>query len=202
MENHGSVAAVGQNNLTAFLRNIPSLAGNESELTEVTQVVRTFYYPQAQNDSQVIEDVVTETHLLILSAELWGAAMLEAGLTRVFRYTYGVSISQSRAWHSSESKQIQLTPLSPLIHGCISWLSLWNPEPHAELTWSNTFQTAIADFIKDPTSSPPRNWPKYLAYEGNVESGNFVQAVATDSPCTRIACDELWNELLVNGVED
>ncbi|KAJ7625743.1 Carboxylesterase [Roridomyces roridus] len=198
LENDGSVAAVGQNNLTAFLEiNIPGLAGNESELAEVTQVVRSLY-PQAQNESQVIEDAVTDFGFRC-PAELWSAAMLEAEVTSVFRYTYGAVFADLQlfpnagAWHSSE--------IGPLF----GTLNRTTATP-AELIWSNTFQTAIANFIKDPISSPALNWPKYapgppaetyakLAYEGNVESGNFVQAVASGNLDT--ACDKLWNELLV-----
>jgi hypothetical protein len=60
----------------------------------------------------------------------------------------------------------------------------------AEVTWSATFQTAVANFIKDPNTSPAVNWPKFvagppaktfakLAYNGNVEPGNFVDPVAS-----------------------
>jgi hypothetical protein len=61
-----------------------------------------------------------------------------------------------------------------------------------EVTLSNTFQTAIANFVKNPSQSPALNWPEYipgnntqtlarLAYNGNVDTGNFVQAVTSDS---------------------
>jgi hypothetical protein len=62
----------------------------------------------------------------------------------------------------------------------------------AEVTWSTTFQTAISNFIKDPSRSPAVNWPKYvpgpatntlakLAYNGNVDPDNFVDAVQSNS---------------------
>jgi cholinesterase len=62
----------------------------------------------------------------------------------------------------------------------------------AEATWSGTFQTAIANFIKDPTASPALNWQKYvpgppavtlakLAYSGNVEPGNFIDPVPSSA---------------------
>ena len=62
----------------------------------------------------------------------------------------------------------------------------------AEVTWSLTFQTAIANFVKNPEVSPAVNWPKYvvgppaetlakLAYNGNVEPGDFVDPVASGS---------------------
>ena len=62
----------------------------------------------------------------------------------------------------------------------------------AEVTWSSTFQTAFANFIKDPSTSPAVHWPKYvpgpatktlakLAYNGNVDPDNFVDAVQSNS---------------------
>jgi hypothetical protein len=62
----------------------------------------------------------------------------------------------------------------------------------SEVTLSLSFQTAFANFIKDPTTSPAKNWPKYapgnatqtfakIAYAGNVDPDNFVQAVQSDS---------------------
>jgi cholinesterase len=62
----------------------------------------------------------------------------------------------------------------------------------AEVTWSATFQAAVANFIKDPHASPAMNWPKFvsgppaktfakLAYNGNIEPGNFVDPVASAS---------------------
>jgi hypothetical protein len=59
---------------------------------------------------------------------------------------------------------------------------------HAEATLSHTMQTIYGNFIRDPTSSPAPNWPRYvpgnttrtlakLAFNGNVELGNVVQAV-------------------------
>ena len=62
----------------------------------------------------------------------------------------------------------------------------------SEATLSSSWQTAIANFIKDPTVSPADDWPKYvpsnatqtlakIAYEGNVAPDNFVQAVTSGS---------------------
>jgi hypothetical protein len=67
-------------------------------------------------------------------------------------------------------------------------------------------QTTVANFAKNPFVSPVANWPKYvpgnratvakLAYNGNVEPSNFVEAASSESldgPCTA-----LWDALLLN----
>ncbi|KAF7370311.1 Carboxylic ester hydrolase [Mycena sanguinolenta] len=130
--------------------------------------------------------------------ELWSAAVTGSGVKSVFRYTYGAVFADLQkfpgagAWHSSE--------LGPLF-GTFN-RSTATP---AEAAWSATFQTAVANFIKDPNTSPAVNWPKYLpgpsaetfaklAYNGNVEPGNFVDPVAStslDGPC-----DALWNRFV------
>jgi hypothetical protein len=66
----------------------------------------------------------------------------------------------------------------------------------AEVELSQSLQTAFANFVKNPTSSPAPHWPPYepeisgkaciptlakIAYEGNVDFGNFVQPVEPDS---------------------
>ncbi|KAJ7694530.1 hypothetical protein B0H17DRAFT_1131841 [Mycena rosella] len=100
------------------------------------------------------------------------------------------------AWHSSE--------LGPLF-GTFN-RSTATP---AEVTWSSTFQTAIANFVKDPDTSPALHWPKYvpgppaqtfakLAYNGNVDPDNFVDPVPSDS--LDGPCNALWNQLLENGL--
>lgn len=71
-----------------------------------------------------------------------------------------------------------------------------------EVTLSKTFQTAIANFIKNPNESPAPNWPKYipgsltqtlarLAYVGNVETDNFVQPAISDSQVNSFALLDL-----------
>jgi hypothetical protein len=66
-------------------------------------------------------------------------------------------------------------------------------------------QTMWSNFIKDPTTAPAPNWPGFipgnstdtlakLAYQGNVDLGNVVQAAPAgldDGPCNMI-----WNALL------
>ena len=66
----------------------------------------------------------------------------------------------------------------------------------AEVELSQSFQTAFANFAKNPNSSPAPHWPSYtpevsgnaytptlakIAYEGNVDYENFVQPVQPDS---------------------
>lgn len=82
-------------------------------------------------------------------------------------------------------------------------------------------QTLVANFVKNPASAPAPNWPKYvpgnatttlakLAYNANVELGNVVQAVQSNSMVRMHSlllaamlifpqdgpCDTLWNEFL------
>jgi hypothetical protein len=63
----------------------------------------------------------------------------------------------------------------------------------AEVELSQNFQTAFANFVKDPVNTPPApNWPRYqpgllgsavaptlarIAYYGNVQLDNFVEPV-------------------------
>ena len=60
----------------------------------------------------------------------------------------------------------------------------------AEVELSQSFQTALANFAKDPTNSPAPNWPSYnaslptlakIAYDGNVDSNNFVEPALPNS---------------------
>jgi carboxylesterase 2 len=74
----------------------------------------------------------------------------------------------------------------------------------AEAQLSKTFQTMVANFVKNPTSPPAPNFPKYnpnlndtiaeLAFNGNVEMDNVVQTV---SPAQfDEACLALWDQIL------
>jgi hypothetical protein len=66
----------------------------------------------------------------------------------------------------------------------------------AEVELSHTLQTAFANFVKNPNTSPAPHWPPYepevsentcthtlakIAYHGNVDFGNFVQPVQPNS---------------------
>ncbi|KAJ7752940.1 Alpha/Beta hydrolase protein [Mycena metata] len=92
------------------------------------------------------------------------------------------------AWHSSE---------------ILSLFGTFNRTTAAEATWSHTFQTSVANFIKDPKKSPATNWPEYvpgtktfakLAYNGNVEPNNFV--VPVESSLLDGPCDALWDQFM------
>ncbi|KAF8183865.1 hypothetical protein K438DRAFT_2163145 [Mycena galopus ATCC 62051] len=96
------------------------------------------------------------------------------------------------AWHSSELPEIFGTFIPATATA-------------AEVTLSHTMNTLVANFIKNPTVSPAPNWPKYvpgsltttlakLAYNGNVEANNVVQAVESDSIDN--PCNVLWNLFL------
>ncbi|KAJ6556578.1 Alpha/Beta hydrolase protein [Mycena vulgaris] len=187
MENDGSVSAIGMTNLTAFLGG---------EFSAISPDLLRSLYP-GENDTLVISDSSRDLGFRCPD-ELWSAAMTSVGVSSVFRYTYGAVFADLQkfpgagAWHSSE--------IGPLFGTFVR--STATP---AEVTWSNTFQTAIANFVKNPTKSPAINWPKYipgpsaktfakLAYNGNVDPDNFVDPVASnllDAPC-----DALWNQFL------
>ncbi|KAF8217180.1 Carboxylesterase [Mycena galopus ATCC 62051] len=189
MENDGSAFAVGLTNLTAFLE------GEVPGVTIPPALVRSLY--PGQNDTEIISDSLRDQGFRCPD-ELWSAAVTGAGVSSVFRYTYGAVFADLQkfpgagAWHSSE--------LGPLFGTFIRATAT-----PAEVTWSATFQTTVANFIKDPHTSPAINWPKYipgpaakafakLAYSGNVEPGNFVDPVANtslDGPC-----DALWDQFL------
>ena len=65
----------------------------------------------------------------------------------------------------------------------------------AEVELSQSLQTAFANFVKNPNSSPAPDWPPYepegsedtcptlakIAYEGNVDYENFIQPVQPNS---------------------
>ncbi|KAJ7103822.1 hypothetical protein C8R44DRAFT_640257, partial [Mycena epipterygia] len=211
MENDGSAFTVGMTNLTAFLEG--EAPGNSIS----PAFVRTLY--PGQNDSLVISDSFRDVGFRCPD-ELWSAAVTGAGVSSVFRYTYGkysrlqpMSIllgfvlimiysgavfadlqkfPGAGAWHSSE--------IGPLFGTFIR--STATP---AEVTWSSTFQTAIANFVKNPDVSPAVNWPKYipgppaktfakLAYNGNVNPNNFVDPVQSNS--LDGPCDALWDRFL------
>ncbi|KAJ7794535.1 Alpha/Beta hydrolase protein, partial [Mycena olivaceomarginata] len=183
MENDGTAFTVGETNLTAFL-------GGGGPGMPISPALVQSLYP-GRNDSVIIADAFRDRGFRC-PAELWSAALTGAGVSSVFRYSYGAVFADLQkfpgagAWHSSE--------IGPLF-GTFN-RSTATP---AEAAWSGTFQTAIANFIKDPTASPALNWQKYipgppavtlakLTYSGNVEPGNFVDPVpssAIDGPCAR-----------------
>jgi hypothetical protein len=76
----------------------------------------------------------------------------------------------------------------------------------AEVELSQSLQTAFANFAKNPNSSPAPHWPPYepedsgnaytptlakIAYEGNVDFGNFVETVQPNSTVSTRNDEEL-----------
>ncbi|KAJ7509590.1 Carboxylesterase [Mycena galericulata] len=189
MENEGNVFVFGMTNLTTFLASeIPS--------TPISANFVRSLYPGV-NDSLVISDLVRDFGFRCPD-ELWSAAVTSVGNSNVFRYSYGAVFADLQkfpgagAWHSSEIG---------ILFGTFNRTTA----TPAEATWSRTFQTAIANFIKDPTTSPALHWPKYipgpsaktlakLAYNGNVEPDNFVDPVQSNS--LDGPCDALWDQFV------
>ncbi|KIK55752.1 hypothetical protein GYMLUDRAFT_175100, partial [Collybiopsis luxurians FD-317 M1] len=217
-QNDGTLFTVGENNLTAFLDSMGVGAIVSAD------VVRALY-PE-ENDTDVIADSFRDFFFLC-PASLWTEAFIQSGLHNVFRYEYGeYTYNQHRvycavfpdlqlfpnagAWHSSERVYAPLCAVLPSsfhffqVPELFGTFNASTATPN-EVTLSKTYQTAIANFIKNPNDSPAPNWPKYapggstqtlarLAYNGNVDMDNFVQAVTSDSqdaPCT-----SLWNAFL------
>ncbi|KAJ7261983.1 Carboxylesterase [Mycena rebaudengoi] len=186
LENDGSFIAV----------DVPTIEG----LLAVNGIRATPDEVRAQypglNESQVIakafRDIAGRCGNRMLSD-----AIVQAGIPSVFRYSYGAVFADLQkfpgagAWHGTELG---------LLFGTYNR----STATAAEATLSSSFQTAICNFIKDPTSPPAANWPKYvpgphgkiakIAYHGNVQPGNFVEAV--DSNIQDSTCDALWDGLL------
>jgi len=187
-QNDGSVFALGITDLSAFLT---ATFGGLVTADEVRPL-----YP-GLNDSLIISEIIKDTAFLC-PAELWSGAAVGAGITNVFRYTYGAVFADLQlfpgagAWHSSELPEI---------------FGTFNPPTATapEVTLSQTMQTIVANFVKNPAVSPAPNWSKYvpgsttttlakLAYNGNVVANNVVQAVESDS--IDGPCNALWNLFL------
>ncbi|KAF7324610.1 Carboxylic ester hydrolase [Mycena kentingensis (nom. inval.)] len=187
MQDDGTLFTIGQTNLAAYLQ---TTFGGVVTAAQVRPL-----YP-GLNDTQIIWAVARDFTFLCPS-HLWASAAVGAGISNVFRYSYGAvwadlqKFPNAGAWHSSE---------------LFSVFGTYNRSTAtaAEATLSSTIQTAIANFIKDPTVAPAPNWPKYLAgsstntlaklaYSGNVLTSNVVQAVGStslDGPCS------LWDQFL------
>ncbi|KAF9049446.1 Alpha/Beta hydrolase protein [Rhodocollybia butyracea] len=209
-QNDGTLFTVGQSNLSAFLDSF-DLGGIISPDT-----VRALY--PGQNDTNVIADAYRDI-VFLCPASLWTQAFVQSGISSVFRYEYG-QLSYAFCTYSSYITinlpigavfpDLQVFPNAGAFHASDlqEVFGTYNASTATanEITLSKTYQTAIANFIKNPDQSPAPNWPKYLpgnntktlarlAYNGNVDTGNFVQAEKSnsqDSPCT-----ELWNIFLV-----
>jgi len=184
MQNDGSLFALGVPDLATFLN---ATFGN---LLTPAQV-RPFY--PGLNDTQVIAAAIRDT-VFQCPAQLWSSATVGAGVANVYRYIYGAVFADLQlfpnagAWHSSEL---------PEVFGTFNRTSA----TAAEATLSHTMQTAIANFVKNPTAAagPAPNWARgsgtvaKLAFNGNADTGNVVQPVAAasvDGPCA------LWDKFL------
>ncbi|KAH9971638.1 Alpha/Beta hydrolase protein [Russula compacta] len=161
--------------------------------SSVTPDVVRGLYP-GLNDSEVISAVERDT-LFRCPSKLWADAFVSIGVKNVYRYTYGAVFTDLQfppvvgAWHGSEL---------PNLFGTYNR----STATAAEVELSHSFQTAFANFAKDPASSPAPNWPSYnpglptlakIAYHGNVDFYNFVEPVpsnSTDGPCS------VWDQFL------
>ncbi|KAJ7130255.1 Carboxylesterase [Mycena epipterygia] len=186
-QNDGSLFAVNLTDLSAYLTTTFNGLVTAAEVR--------LLYP-GLSDPLIISEVIKD-FLFLCPVELWSGAAVDAGISSVYRYTYGPVFSDLQvfpnagAYHSSEL---------PEIFGTFNRSSATAPE----MTLSHTMQTLVANFVKDPAVAPVPNWPKYvpgnktttlakLAYNGNVLTSNVVQPVKSDSidsPCA------LWNQFL------
>ncbi|KAJ7791346.1 Alpha/Beta hydrolase protein [Mycena olivaceomarginata] len=188
-ENDGSIFALNLTNLTEYL------ATNFGPFV-TTDEVRALY-PSGLGDNAVISEL-TKDLVFLCPAELWAGSAVGAGVTDIYRYTYGAVFADLQlfpdagAWHTSEL---------PEIFGTFNRSTATQLE--AEL--SHTMQRLVANFVKNPAVAPAPNWPKYvpgngtttlakLAYNGNIGLGNVVQVAQSDS--LDGPCDALWNQFL------
>ncbi|KAJ7293792.1 Alpha/Beta hydrolase protein [Mycena rebaudengoi] len=190
---------------TGLTARVPFIIGNTEDdgslfalgLTDLPQLLATVFaglvtadqvrplYP-GLNDTMIISEIVKGT-LFQCPAQLWSNAAVGAGVSNVFRYTYGAVFADLQAfpgagaWHSSELPEIFGT--------------FFTSATASEVALSQTMQTIVGNFVKNPVSPAP-NWPKYvqgngtnlakLAYNGNVQLSNVVQtaqSASIDGPC-------------------
>ncbi|KAL0577491.1 hypothetical protein V5O48_004476, partial [Marasmius crinis-equi] len=165
---------LGMNNLTEFLSTtLPGVSISPDQIRML--------YP-GRDDHQVIEAFATDTTFRC-PVSLWAATFVQAGIRNVFRYTYGAVFPDLQlfpdagAWHSSELE---------LIFGTFNRTT----SSESKATLSKSLQTAIANFIKDPTHSPAPNWNQYdpngrtlaeLSFDGNVDFDDFVNPVTSQT---------------------
>ncbi|KAI0029139.1 Alpha/Beta hydrolase protein, partial [Vararia minispora EC-137] len=189
MRDDGSITAA---NLTSLEMFIQTLGPGGTALTpdELRAV-----YPN-RTDAQILQDAARDD-ALTCPEHLFADALIESGVASVFRYIYGAVFADNQpfpnagAWHTSEL---------PELFGTFNHSTATTAE--AEL--SRTFQTALANFVKDPTARPAPGWPEYvpgntsrtlaeIAFHGNVGLDNFVQLVMSDS--VDRPCLALWDGL-------
>ncbi|KAH9991972.1 Alpha/Beta hydrolase protein [Russula compacta] len=146
------------------------------------------------NDTQLLAAVVRDVSFHC-PTKLWSDAFVSSGIKSVYRYMYGAtfanlrSISNLGVWHGSEL---------PILFGTFNK----STATAAEVELSQNFQTAFANFVKDPVNTPPApNWPRYqpgllgsaiaptlakIAYHENVQLDNFIELVepiSVDQQC-------------------
>ncbi|KAF7306523.1 Carboxylic ester hydrolase [Mycena indigotica] len=185
LQDDGTLFTIGVTNLNTYLQ--------ASFGTTVTAAQVRKLYP-GLTDAQIIPASYRD-YVFQCPANLWGAALVGAGVSNTYRYTYGAVFADNQpfanagAWHSSEIREI---------------FGTYNRTTSAanEVTLSQTMQTLIANFVKDPTTPPAPQWAKYapgkntlakLAYSNNVQTSNVVQSVQSDS--LDGACS-LWDQFL------
>ncbi|KAF7299743.1 Carboxylic ester hydrolase [Mycena chlorophos] len=190
MQDDGTLFSINVTSLSAFLSATTNGMLNAADVSPVQAL-----YPGLNNTQVIVE--ATKDFRFLCPAQLWTAAAVEAGISDVYRYSYGAVFADDQpfpnagAWHSSELPEVFGTYDSATATA-------------AESTLSNTMQTIISNFIKDPTTSPATNWAKYvpgsgsstlamLAYSGNVDMDNVVDAVQSDSLDSSCA---FWDQLL------
>jgi carboxylesterase type B len=195
MEDDGTAFTYHKSNLSKFLTGrFGSLAGSVPP-----DMVRALY--PGLSDPQVIASAERDIRFRC-PAKLWSDALVSSGgVSSVYRYTYGAIFANIQpvpnlgAWHSSEL---------PILFGTFNRSTATS----AEVELSQNLQTAFANFVKNPNSSPAPHWHPYepelsgnaftytlakIAYQGNVGFRNFVQPVQPDSidgPCN------VWDRFL------
>ncbi|KAF7306525.1 Carboxylic ester hydrolase [Mycena indigotica] len=187
-QNDGSLFALPFPDLTTFLN--AQFGPGVLTTAQITPL-----YPGV-NASSLVAEVIKDL-VFLCPAELWSGAAVGVGTT-VFRYTYGAVFADLQlfpnagSWHSTEL---------PEIFGTFNRTTA----TAAEATLSQTMQTVIGNFVKNPAIAPASKWPKYvpgkqtttlakLAYNGNVDLSNLVEAVESDS--IDGPCDAFWNKFL------
>ncbi|KAI0278329.1 Alpha/Beta hydrolase protein [Russula aff. rugulosa BPL654] len=138
MEDDGSAFTYNLSNISTFLERFGSLA------SFVTPDDVRGLYP-GLTDTQVIADAERDI-VFHCPAKLWSDAFVSSGIRSVYRYTYGAMFADLQpfpdlgVWHGSEL---------PILFGTFN-KSTASP---AEVELSKSFQTAFANFVKNPNSS-------------------------------------------------
>ncbi|KAH9959039.1 Alpha/Beta hydrolase protein [Russula compacta] len=191
MQNDGIVFALRDpQNLSVFV-------AEEFGSRVTPDVVRGLY--TGLNDSEVISAVERDV-MFRCPSKLWADAFVSIGIKDVYRYTYGAVFADLQfppatgAWHGSEL---------PILFGTYDC----STATAAEVELSHSFQTALANFAKNPANSPAPNWPSYnpslptlakIAYHGN-HAGHVLKVCSfitgrtnrmQDGPCS------VWDQFL------